>query len=192
MFTGSSPLSATRRSVRAPEDDDFNLTQTKLEKENLTMSSTHWLRNLKSDWHYSRLAGNSRRAARSKAAARRRPQVEALEDRFLPSTLTVLNNLDSGIGSLRAEVAAASSGDPRPRRGPTRQAALLRRLLAPGCGRSNGHQPRRRRPPLGAGPGLAVPPIVEIVDRCHFRARRLPGFLALRDGGSCDLMGHNP
>jgi hypothetical protein len=29
----------------------------------------------------------------------------------MPSTLTVLNNLDSGTGSLRAEIAAASSGD---------------------------------------------------------------------------------
>src|SRR5262249_35469442 len=35
----------------------------------------------------------------------------ALEDRWLPSTLTVLNNLDSGPGSLRAAIAAASSGD---------------------------------------------------------------------------------
>src|SRR5262249_51099930 len=40
-----------------------------------------------------------------------RPWMEALEDRSLPSTLTVLNNLDSGVGSLRAEIAAASTGD---------------------------------------------------------------------------------
>ena len=40
-----------------------------------------------------------------------RPRIEALEDRWLPSTLTVLNNLDSGAGSLRAEIAAAQSGD---------------------------------------------------------------------------------
>ncbi len=40
-----------------------------------------------------------------------RPQLEALEDRWLPSTLTVLNNLDSGPGSLRADIAAANSGD---------------------------------------------------------------------------------
>src|SRR4029077_10883233 len=36
-----------------------------------------------------------------------RPQLECLEDRWLPSTLTVTNNLDSGPGSLRAETAAA-------------------------------------------------------------------------------------
>jgi hypothetical protein len=37
--------------------------------------------------------------------------LEALEGRWLPSTLTVLNNFDSGHGSLRAEIAAAQSGD---------------------------------------------------------------------------------
>jgi hypothetical protein len=40
-----------------------------------------------------------------------RPTLEALEGRWVPSTLTVLNNLDSGAGSLRADVAAAHSGD---------------------------------------------------------------------------------
>jgi hypothetical protein len=39
------------------------------------------------------------------------PQLESLEDRTVLSTLTVLNNLDSGPGSLRAEIAAAKSGD---------------------------------------------------------------------------------
>ncbi len=37
--------------------------------------------------------------------------LEALEDRWVPSTLTVMNHLDSGAGSLRADVAAAKSGD---------------------------------------------------------------------------------
>jgi hypothetical protein len=41
-----------------------------------------------------------------------RPQLEALEDRWMPSTLTVTNNLDNGsAGSLRAEIAVANSGD---------------------------------------------------------------------------------
>ncbi len=45
-----------------------------------------------------------------------RPQLEFLEGRDVPSTLTVTNNLDSGIyppspGSLRYEIAAAQSGD---------------------------------------------------------------------------------
>jgi hypothetical protein len=43
-----------------------------------------------------------------------RPHLEALEDRWVPSTLTVTNNLDTGAagdGSLRGEIAAAQSGD---------------------------------------------------------------------------------
>jgi predicted outer membrane repeat protein len=40
-----------------------------------------------------------------------RPQTEALDQRCLLSTLTVLNTNDSGTGSLRAEIAAASKGD---------------------------------------------------------------------------------
>jgi hypothetical protein len=39
------------------------------------------------------------------------PRLESLEDRMLPSTLTVLNNLDSGTGSLRAAITSAKSGD---------------------------------------------------------------------------------
>jgi hypothetical protein len=44
-------------------------------------------------------------------APRFRPRLEALEDRWMPSTLTVTNNLDSGPGSLRAEIAAAQNND---------------------------------------------------------------------------------
>lgn len=42
------------------------------------------------------------------------PRLEVLEDRTVPSTLTVTNNLDTGVagdGSLRGEIAAAQSGD---------------------------------------------------------------------------------
>src|SRR6516165_10574128 len=39
------------------------------------------------------------------------PRLEDLEDRTVLSTLTVLNNLDSGAGSLRDTIAAAASGD---------------------------------------------------------------------------------
>src|SRR6516225_8223049 len=44
----------------------------------------------------------------------RRPaflRIEWLEDRLVPSTLTVLNNADSGPGSLRAAIGAAVNGD---------------------------------------------------------------------------------
>jgi hypothetical protein len=52
----------------------------------------------------------SRRAAAPKSTRRFRPQLEALEGRDVPSTLTVTSNLDSGAGSLRAEIAAAHKG----------------------------------------------------------------------------------
>src|SRR5580704_7824562 len=39
------------------------------------------------------------------------PHMEVLEDRSLPSTLTVTNLFDSGAGSLRAAIAVANSGD---------------------------------------------------------------------------------
>jgi hypothetical protein len=46
-------------------------------------------------------------------AARRvfRPALEALEERWQPSTLKVTNTRDGGTGSLRAEIAAAHNGD---------------------------------------------------------------------------------
>src|SRR6516162_2363451 len=40
-----------------------------------------------------------------------RPRLEILEDRTVPSTLTVTNNLDSGAGSLRDAIKNANSGD---------------------------------------------------------------------------------
>ena len=43
--------------------------------------------------------------------ARTRPVLELLEDRTVLSTLTVLNTLDSGAGSLRDTIKAARSGD---------------------------------------------------------------------------------
>jgi hypothetical protein len=58
--------------------------------------------------------GARRRAARQPQAAVRRPfvpRLDVLEDRCLPSTLTVTNLADSGDGSLRGQLAAASAGD---------------------------------------------------------------------------------
>jgi hypothetical protein len=40
-----------------------------------------------------------------------RPRLEVLEDRTVPTTLTVTNNLDSGPGSLRDDIAHAKNGD---------------------------------------------------------------------------------
>jgi hypothetical protein len=57
----------------------------------------------------------SGRAARTapwrRRLAFRRPLLEALEDRTLPTTLTVLNALDSGAGSLRDAIGHAKDGD---------------------------------------------------------------------------------
>jgi hypothetical protein len=53
----------------------------------------------------------ARRRARRAAHRRFLPFVDAMEGRALLSTLTVQSNQDSGPGSLRATIAAASSGD---------------------------------------------------------------------------------
>ena len=71
------------------------------------MLFSSWLRY----WIRSAPAARRRTQASPRQRVRFRPRLEALEDRFMPSTLTVLNNLDSGPGSLRAEIAAAQSGD---------------------------------------------------------------------------------
>jgi hypothetical protein len=68
------------------------------------MWSFSWLRNLQ-------FAGHSRPNSRSRPAPRFRPQLEALEGRDVPSTLTVTHNLGFGAGSLRDEIVSAQSGD---------------------------------------------------------------------------------
>jgi hypothetical protein len=68
---------------------------------------TSWLRNLKRSGPDKRLPTYSCPSQR----ATFRPRLEALEDRWLPSTLKVTNLLDSGPGSLRYEIAQAQSND---------------------------------------------------------------------------------
>src|SRR5262245_48575239 len=62
----------------------------------------------------------TRTGRRSRWETRKRPdahrqfsrlRLEQLEDRTLLSTITVMNDADSGAGSLRAALAAAASGD---------------------------------------------------------------------------------
>jgi hypothetical protein len=65
-------------------------------------------------WLSSRRGLSLRLPSRRRTPAARptfRPTLQALEDRWLPSTLTVLNNLDSGPGSLRAAIATAHNAD---------------------------------------------------------------------------------
>jgi hypothetical protein len=68
-----------------------------------------------SSWLQTRKRSNSGERRRTPGSPRQRAtsrlRLEALEDRWLPSTLTVLNNFDNGAGSLRAEITAAQSGD---------------------------------------------------------------------------------
>src|SRR5262245_52792771 len=67
-------------------------------------------------WLRNRIASLACKPARPRRSVPRpptfRPRLEALEDRDVPSTLTVTNTLDDGSAkSLRAEITAAQSGD---------------------------------------------------------------------------------
>jgi predicted outer membrane repeat protein len=75
------------------------------------MSFFSWLASAVGNRQSAIRSGLRKPKAGSRKPPRFRPRLEALEDRWLPSTLTVLNNLDSGVGSLRADIAAAKSGD---------------------------------------------------------------------------------
>src|SRR5947209_631340 len=57
------------------------------------------------------LTSAKRRRSSGVTAPLSRPRIEVLEDRRVLSTLTVSNALDHGTGSLRADIAAAHSGD---------------------------------------------------------------------------------
>src|SRR5215467_7376270 len=69
-----------------------------------------WRKRLRSFWKV--LRGQTARTGRSRRADNRlrsyRPHLEPLEARWLLSTFTVLNNLDSGAGSLRDAVSQAN------------------------------------------------------------------------------------
>src|SRR5262249_44867488 len=70
-----------------------------------------WLRNFTPGGERLRPARIGPRTCRRRPVAGYRPRVECLEDRSMPSTLTVLNGADTGAGSLRDTIAAAQSGD---------------------------------------------------------------------------------
>jgi autotransporter family porin len=57
------------------------------------------------------ISGRTRPRRRPSRRWSTRPQLEMLEDRLTPSTLTVMNNADHGGGSLRDTIAAAQTGD---------------------------------------------------------------------------------
>src|SRR5262249_39783056 len=100
-FTG--PRTAPALGLRAEGNGALIVPQTTPERRP-TMFFSSWLRNRKSSRG---LQGRARHAERDGYF---RPRLEALEDRWMPSTLTVTSPLDDGSSStLRAEIAAAAS-----------------------------------------------------------------------------------
>jgi hypothetical protein len=95
------------RSVCAPGLMALSLYRRPVPERRRIMGFFSWLRNRQR----SRCGGNIRSQRSPGKRATFRPQLEALEDRCVPSTLTVTNNLDGPVGSLRAEIKAANSGD---------------------------------------------------------------------------------
>src|SRR6516162_8976066 len=69
------------------------------------MFFSSWLRNRTTTPRANRAAALRQRPARF------RPALEMLEERCVPSTLTVTNTLDSGAGSLRAAIDGAHNGE---------------------------------------------------------------------------------
>jgi hypothetical protein len=70
-----------------------------------------------------------KKTPRPRSAARCRPQLEALGDRVVPSTLHVTNTFDSGPGSLRDETAQAKSSDTIVKRAPRTRQNWIHRAL---------------------------------------------------------------
>src|SRR5262245_36597236 len=95
------PTESPRRPARAPGPAALHRRPAPERRE--TMPFFSWLRDRAS------APARRARARRPSAAPRYRPRLEALEGRDVPSTLTVTNTLDSGPGSLRAEIAAAKN-----------------------------------------------------------------------------------
>ena len=76
------------------------------------MSFFSWLAAAIGDRRSAIGSGLRKPKAGSRKPPRFRPQLEVLEDRWMPSTLTVTNNLDNGsVGSLRYEIGQAKKGD---------------------------------------------------------------------------------
>src|SRR5262245_34442944 len=78
------------------------------------MSITIWLLSLRTGSKGAGVGRGHDRKPSKRHALRSRsclPWLEALEDRSLPSTLTVTTTFESGAGSLRAAVGAASNND---------------------------------------------------------------------------------
>ena len=83
------------------------------------MRITSWLRSARSRFVPSGTAKGHRATRLGKRAMTAQLSVERLEDRTVPSTFTVHNLADSGLGSLRAAITGAN-GNPGRRPDPFR------------------------------------------------------------------------
>jgi hypothetical protein len=102
--------SSGRLGLRARANGVFIISRTALEKEQDIMAflfAFPWRKRISSLDRQCR----NRTGKTSRTRATFRPCLEPLEDRALPSVLTVTNFRDSGLGSLRAEIALAQDGD---------------------------------------------------------------------------------
>jgi predicted outer membrane repeat protein len=101
------PAKALAPGLRAGTAANFILAQTNFRKETHTMLLPRWLRTLPITAH--------RRTGRPRPAQRFRPQLEALEARWVPSQLplTVTSLGDSGPGTLRAAIQTADAAATR-------------------------------------------------------------------------------
>jgi hypothetical protein len=95
--------------LRAGNDGFVIVAQTNQKGEPI-MSFTSWLRHLKATWQRPGMAGNGRRAARSRPGFR--PMLDCLEDRIVPASLLVTSAADPGApliaGTLRYAVNQAN------------------------------------------------------------------------------------
>jgi hypothetical protein len=93
-----------RRSVCAPAAMALSFYRRPASERRITMSIFSWVRN--------RTSTSPRGRARQRPTRRSfQPRLEVLEGRDVPSTLKVFNLADSGVGTLRYEIAHAQSGD---------------------------------------------------------------------------------
>src|SRR5262245_57716623 len=101
------------RPVCAPGAMSFQCIADRVKFEARIMSVATWFQSLRYDRKVRR--ANRHRYKASQKPPRRSPffvpRLEFLEDKSVPSTLTVSNDFDSGAGSLRAVINSAHSGD---------------------------------------------------------------------------------
>jgi hypothetical protein len=95
--------------LRADGDDPLILSPTNDQWGVSVLKPTSWLRNLAHCLHWGDKYGNGRQSLCRRFPVRRRPRLEALEDRTVPSTFKVTTTIDGSPGSLRQAVLDANA-----------------------------------------------------------------------------------